>query len=1012
MTHVAAARFRSLLPTPVLASLLAGLALGGLLGSPTRAIAQSSLAERLRGQRAGNSLDQPAKEYGIPGYSVRDWLQADATLRDVTFIDPDRGWAVGDRGVVLFSDSGGDRWESQTSNTIAPLLAVDFVDANNGVAVGGYYESDSQTSRGVLLMTRDGGRNWTRLPAPLPLLRDVRVQADGTLLVAGDFSVVHGGAVLLSHDGGRNWMAAPTDNLPRASRLAGQPDGSALVLGADGLMNRFSTILQSAQPVLSDARLQTVLGTGPQRMAVGNNGSLYVSGNDGQSWRASDVLQGSGPSQTAIDIYDAALVDGALVCVGAPGNRIAVVDSAGQVAFQDTPVHSPLRAVTFHGPQRGWAVGAFGTILATRDGGRSWRIQRGDDLRTAMLVVGQTAEDIPWSAFATESLEKGRRIAVATLQSTAARDPLVPDATTLLAQVACGLGGGEAVHWRTASTPVQADLQSIGVALATYRPRVLLLSDTIDSDLRRQWIEAASRQGVQRVLEPTSKPYSEWTVHRKALLPRTGTLLSDLGRDAAATLQARNIEADEQHYRRTFDAIVPLGRPINDLLDGYVDNGLQDTRTIQTSASRRSLQVLQGRAGEPRMLTRMLADGDRNGSFLQRIRLSLGQTPRENRERLAREILRRCEQTNQPRLYRQTLAVVTEQMPDTPLGKWAVVRLQAIKLSDEWDRLQRVLPVRDNRTVATASSVKLSPFEAPADADVASLRAGASSRPANAGANLLDAPARGLQQASAVEELIVTPEYETGASPSGELSRGTPDLVWDLDPRVTLVRHLLAIDRSAGDESPQLGILKQFGSYPDTQGWGELLNPSEAVGNRIARTQERPYLDGKLTEPCWQSATAIETPAGYTLRLAYDSQHLYWSATGPLPEPSAATSSSADHRATRSRDAEMDDSQRILLKIDTDGDLLTAYGFEVDRRGRTRDTCDGFTNWQPMWFVDTRVEGNQWTVEAAVRRSGLTDLPPLLGSTWNVSLITGDANQCGWHRQLPSSYDWHVARYQ
>src|SRR6056297_2967576 len=106
MTHVAAARFRSLLPTPVLASLLAGLALGGLLGSPTRAIAQSSLAERLRGQRAGNSLDQPAKEYGIPGYSVRDWLQADATLRVVTFIDPDRGWAVGDRGVVLFSDSG------------------------------------------------------------------------------------------------------------------------------------------------------------------------------------------------------------------------------------------------------------------------------------------------------------------------------------------------------------------------------------------------------------------------------------------------------------------------------------------------------------------------------------------------------------------------------------------------------------------------------------------------------------------------------------------------------------------------------------------------------------------------------------------------------------------------------------------------------------------------------------------------------------------------------------------
>ena len=37
----------------------------------------------------------------------------DAELTDVFFLDPDQGWAVGDRGVILHTEDGGRHWQVQ-----------------------------------------------------------------------------------------------------------------------------------------------------------------------------------------------------------------------------------------------------------------------------------------------------------------------------------------------------------------------------------------------------------------------------------------------------------------------------------------------------------------------------------------------------------------------------------------------------------------------------------------------------------------------------------------------------------------------------------------------------------------------------------------------------------------------------------------------------------------------------------------------------------------------------------
>ena len=63
----------------------------------------------------------------------------DAELTDVTFLDPDTGWAVGDRGVIWHTVDGGRHWQRQDSHTTCRLEQVCFLNANLGWAVGGWH---------------------------------------------------------------------------------------------------------------------------------------------------------------------------------------------------------------------------------------------------------------------------------------------------------------------------------------------------------------------------------------------------------------------------------------------------------------------------------------------------------------------------------------------------------------------------------------------------------------------------------------------------------------------------------------------------------------------------------------------------------------------------------------------------------------------------------------------------------------------------------------------------------
>ena len=113
-------------------------------------------------------------------------------LYGLFFLNENKGWVVGSKGIILYTDDGGDNWVSQTSNTNEQLNSVNFVDANTGWIVG---------ENGVILHTENGGSSWTvQVSNTLADLKSVKF-----VNTNNGCSVGWEGTILRTTNGGRNW---------------------------------------------------------------------------------------------------------------------------------------------------------------------------------------------------------------------------------------------------------------------------------------------------------------------------------------------------------------------------------------------------------------------------------------------------------------------------------------------------------------------------------------------------------------------------------------------------------------------------------------------------------------------------------------------------------------------------------------------------------------------------------------------------------------------------------------
>ena len=122
---------------------------------------------------------------------------SDKHLWGVYFVDPAHGWIVGEEGEILHTQDGGERWVQQRSNAEQHLFSLYFANLTHGWIVG---------TNGLILHTTEGGKVWSRQETPVNLnLRDVAFRDEKRGWAVGEK-----GLILHTIDGGNTWNRYPT----------------------------------------------------------------------------------------------------------------------------------------------------------------------------------------------------------------------------------------------------------------------------------------------------------------------------------------------------------------------------------------------------------------------------------------------------------------------------------------------------------------------------------------------------------------------------------------------------------------------------------------------------------------------------------------------------------------------------------------------------------------------------------------------------------------------------------
>ena len=228
-------------------------------------------------------------------------------LTGVSFVDAQRGWAVGTFGTVIRTTDGGQNWELLEGLSVSSLEDVFFTDANAGWAVG---------AGGTIFHTTDGADSWIGQESGVTdKLQDVVFVDRQT-----GWAVGWGGTVLYTGDGGNTWKRQDSDT--------------------DVILWRVS---------FPDSDHGTVVGEG---------GTILRTADGGKTW----TQQHSGTTE---DLFGVFLLDTQTGwSVGARATILQTTDGgATWVPRVDIPViGGALKAVWFASPESGLAVGSANFI--------------------------------------------------------------------------------------------------------------------------------------------------------------------------------------------------------------------------------------------------------------------------------------------------------------------------------------------------------------------------------------------------------------------------------------------------------------------------------------------------------------------------------------------------------------------------------------------------------------------------------------------------------------------------
>ncbi|MEZ6068124.1 MAG: YCF48-related protein [Planctomycetaceae bacterium] len=676
--------------------------------------------------------------------------QDDATLHAVDFVGTQLGVAVGDRGTVWRTDDGGRTWSFVPVPTQLSLRSVCLLTDRVGWIAGGGVDVAKGISTGGVLTTRDGGASWSLLDTPtLPPLHDIQFFDLQQGCAVGIASPRAPTAVYVTEDGGTTWEVVPGTTAGRWTAGAFLDRKHGAVVGPRGQQGTFGN--GRLLPLRSRESLR-----GIHDVTLRGDGVGWVVG-DGGYLRRSDDAGISWPEPPGAPPFEVSRWQD-FRAVSTVGNRVWVAGSPGSVVWhsfdggltwlpQRTGDAAPIHAIDFPSETTGCAVGAFGAIRMTRDGGRTWESVRAGGRRPALLTIQPHLRDASPLMLTLYAGEQGFRAVTSTVvRDDAGVDGAAGgDARDRQRAMVLAAGANEVeVTWRLPETlpDLSRDparlisewskvteqrlndvlLGGLVLSIRMWRPEVIVCPASPEDDALAALLTEAIPHAVRQAGDPAFYPehatllsLEPWrvskvfvrttgreaglTINPDQILPRQETFLRHAAARTIVSGDDTTATATAESYR-----LMPTGgvTAAAGSMDAWGRGLLSGLHLAPGGDARRALPAInefdeeslvrlaQQQRNFARYTEQMLDDPRHAGQVIAQLRRTTADLPPDEAARLLSDLADQYRARSQWEYVVQTLIELAEQYPTQPEAQQAMKWLLAYSTSREmlWQDLR------------------------------------------------------------------------------------------------------------------------------------------------------------------------------------------------------------------------------------------------------------------------------------------------------------------------------------
>jgi hypothetical protein len=581
---------------------------------------------------------------------------------------------------------------------------------------------------------------------------------------------------------------------------------------------------------------------------------------------------------------------------------------------------------------------------------------------------------------------------------------------------------------------VQTLVGALVKEIRTWRPNVVLIDEPGDDDIFAGWLRQATIAAVNQARDATREldqidlgGLSTWSVDRVFLQLRDGsrgevtfdlqTLLPRCGSSARMSAAAARALWEPALPARTSLAFRPIDPAMqsaspSDLLAGLNLAPGSEARRALPAVSGDDVEVAQRRVQRTRNLL-AIADQTEPGSpqaaqIVTQLPTIARDLSAEQAAAMMSEVALRFRRQSQWEHAEAVYLDLVRRYPDQPAAldglRWLLQYWTSAEVA--WQRIKSTgvvqarstndvdgLPGRVEQAVASGTEFLAAPITI---ADVIQQR------------TQKDVD-RGLANRKPVGDGAPPDSLAGWQQRAAELARQLEEQSPALFRQPEIQFPLAALRRARGNAGQADAIYRTFQSASPDDPVRQLVErelwlgahtpevPRQIIACRF--TDERPYLDGVLSDACWQQArevrlgesgavdihgAPIDTEARPLLMFAHDHEFLYIAASVPRHREAPAD---PPQPAGRTHDADLSRHDWLGIALDIDRDYATWYECRVDQRGWTSDRCWDNDGWNPQWYVAADADAARWRIEAAIPWSELSPRPPEPREAWAISLV-------------------------